>query len=176
MIEPSIFRQMIEPCVFLCFWMLVLAVIFVFKRPKGFKTHFWRFVLVFGLSLFGAISSGVLSLFIQGLFLPKTDWAYGWGIWKTLHDPFVRNGMFLVTIPIGVALSPFYFICTLEKNLFRCALLIHSVVAIAIALVSIVRPFCAMIFSLPVVMGSMAFCSGTRLQFFSQRRDPYQNL
>ncbi|MGA2223900.1 MAG: hypothetical protein ABSH41_05600 [Syntrophobacteraceae bacterium] len=171
MTEPSIFRQMIEPSILLCFWTLVLAIILVFKRPKGLKTHFWRFVLVYGLSLFGAISMGALSLVISNLSLPKSDMAYSSTILGVLHDPFARNGMYFFTIPIGVALSPFYFICTLEKNLFRCAVLIHSVPALAVAAMSIIHPFFAMIGSLPVVIGCLGFCSSTKLPFFSPRRD-----
>ncbi|HBD07578.1 MAG TPA: hypothetical protein DCZ69_04905 [Syntrophobacteraceae bacterium] len=167
LIQVGAGSKMIEPEILLGFWLLVLAGILVLKPPRGLKKCPLRFVLVLGLALFGSISSGVFSLYIQGLFLPKTDLAYGLSIWKTLEDPFVRNGVFFFCIPIGVALSPLYFKCTLERNLIRCAIFIHLATAIAVAAFSMINSLVAMVCSLPVVVLALWFCSWTQVQFFA---------
>jgi hypothetical protein len=173
MIEPATGMQVFSSCILFCFWTLILAVILAFKRPAGFKTHFWRFVLVFGLSLFGAISMGMLSLVISNGFLPRTDLAYRLGTLGVFHDPFQVSGMFFFSIPVGVFISPLYFVCTREKNLLRSAIFIHTLAAITVAVMSVLGPFFAGFASPPFVMWSFAALNHPRfVAFFSKGVNP----
>jgi len=116
-----------------------------------------RFLTVLIVSLILSMSSGIISVVISTLLLPLNDGAHGLGF-RILIDPFILMPVLLVTIPIGVILAPYYFVCTMNVKLVRCAIAIQTLALVVVALTSFATPFAAMVVSIPTVVVSLYYC------------------
>jgi hypothetical protein len=150
---------------FLVCTLLLLA--YLLLRPNAkVRNNIGRFLLLWALSILGSVSCGFESVIVSAYFLPLSDGAYGLGV-RILEDPFVLEGVLLGSLPIGFALSPYYFNSVHGKNLSRSVPFVQCVAMVVVGLISVLHPFLAMLGGTLAVILCLEYLRTRKSGFFS---------
>ena len=161
MIVKDMISILIIPAIELVICLILLLWWLINNDFVDLKNNKVRFITVLVVSLALSISSGCVSEAMFTLFLPLNDKAHDLGF-RILTDPFILIPVLLVTIPIGVILSPYYFVCTMNVRLLRCAIAIQTLALVVVSITSFATPFAAMVVSIPTVVVSLYYCSKSK--------------
>jgi hypothetical protein len=133
------------------------------------RANHWRIPIVFVLSMVGAYTCAFTYVVVLYWSLPRTEKAYGQGLYLTLDDPFVRHTAVWFANVAGLAVFIPALYAVRDRNLIVC---FAVALACALAEIAVVTPFqgpFAILGALLALAGAFIWCRRSKARIIQIR-------
>jgi len=119
----------------------------------------------------GAVVTAFAFIAVIQFTLPPNDEAYGWGIFRTLRDPFVRSIATTAVLISGVLTTPLLYFCLRHRRLTVALPIVFGSVLVAVAVTTPMDHLFGLFSGFAALMASCIVCARIQATSYKDSHD-----